>query len=434
MKFKLFLVLMIVIFLMPFSSAISSFEAQNLASSYALTKEIVEIYPLTTVSFGGESYWVVSILSNNNLALMVPLNKETGVMPSKNLTKESLMQSQFVLRSIQFLSDSSSKRFVSNKMKSDLDSLANTLTSTQTRLISGLLKDESLGSEVLDSGTATVKELSNLIDLVESISGKLEKTIKTENDFLFEPRFEDLTSLKKSYQELFLEVKSLSNASVDYRRESDELVSLLLQPELDIDESTRIVYLDYAEVPYNETDVSSIISLAGEEESIINQIFSESLATADFSNNLDSRIKRLQAFNDLYSFDSAFNSKTGYDSLDQAVHEILHENNINNWLDQDTVRLLRTNWSQAERYFESGSFESASEYAVSAKANVITIKNAGISLQPVTPEPLPVSQEQGIMLVVGLIVFLIIITIVRKTFIKGKQEPVQEKDVENPFN
>lgn len=415
---KFFAIALIILFCFPMAFAVlSSQEAIDFVSTknnFLLADETAEILPNVKISSQSRPYWVVAVLSGDSLSGFIPIDAEKSEIPSSKILQRDLIKAAYFLRSL----DKIKKNAVQQDQWIFSSLNAKRMNDLATQLQSKASLDmTTINSELTDYPDlqATVEkikaELSILQEKALLLSEDISNASAYENSFYNNPDTSTVETLKGKFDNVFSEIAGLEEKKTQYLLDVDELKQGIAQTTLAIDTKRSLGSL--ANAPSEIAFVSSLsVSSIGLNEQISNA-FDDAIARAStLSDNLDTRIKRSNAYLVLYGTDNEIIDATGEKSLSLLVAMELSNDYAPYWSDQESVALLRDNWQKATAYFENGSFETAVTFAEKAKKNALKAYAAGFE------ETTPIINTDLLITAVVLIIVLLIIIYILKN--RGK--------------
>jgi len=115
-----------------------------------------------------------------------------------------------------------------------------------------------------------------------------------------------------------------------------------------------------------------------------------------------------------------------FNNLSEATDAILNEDNVDYWVEQDSVNALRANWKNANLKYNNGIYTSATQFAKNATKNAIDILEEGVIQTEDN------SDEFLINIIIILIVVIVGIFLFEKFYLNKKKEgETIEYDAEN---
>jgi hypothetical protein len=103
----------------------------------------------------------------------------------------------------------------------------------------------------------------------------------------------------------------------------------------------------------------------------------------------------------------------------------LNEENVDYWVEQDSVNALRANWKNANSKYDNGIYTSAEQFAKSAKKNAISILEEGAI------ETTDTSGEFLTNIIIILIVIIVGVFLFEKFYLNKKKEGETSEYEEN---
>jgi hypothetical protein len=114
-------------------------------------------------------------------------------------------------------------------------------------------------------------------------------------------------------------------------------------------------------------------------------------------------------------------------SLNDAAKTILDEDNIDYWLDQESVKAFKTNWTNTQTKYNNGVYLSATQFAKSAEKNAETILQKGF----ITIENN--SQQLLYGVIIGLIILIIAVFVLEKFVLNKEKKEIEYEEEDEDF-
>lgn len=426
-----------IILVCTFNFALSPDEAVNFVSktnNYLLSNEQAAILaPQVMINYKNQGYWIVAGISGSSTSIYIPINDSSKEVASGDVEIRELIKTQIVLNKLYELksnypvgdwpfSRTNQTNFETLKTKLNDKIPSYTIIETNLASVAGAeeLINEAQDTKILIQKLSEQSELMALliedgIDFEQDYFSNPDTNETNDYKALFEDYFDTISIYKKEYQVLQSKVDVFRNNIGAF---SGELSA-----------SEKEYYNSQAKLPNETALLSSVFSRADETQTFVEEIFNSIINIENLVLNLSTRKERNDAWLKMYSTDNdILKLNSSLTTLEKAATTILNEDNVNYWNDQDSVSALKTNWNQAQTKYNNGVYTSASEFAKSAKKNVLAILENGI------PEPEDI-QVEGLLIniIVILIIAIIGVFLLEKFYLekKKKKEMGVEEDYEN---
>lgn len=432
---KKIILLILILILATSALAFSPDEVISYISSsnnYLLPGEqSVILSPQTMITYENNSYWVVAGESSGTTNIYFPINDKEKKLADGAIKIRELIKTTIVLNRVYELK----KNYpvgdwpFSRSNKTNFDTLATKLNDkiASYNIIQTGLGNVSGTDDLIDSA----KEIKSLFEELSLDSQKLSTLIEdginfeknyfinpdtnqtNEYENLFQDYFDDISTYKTDYD-------ALKNKITIFRNEIGSFTGAL-------ETTQKQAYTDQANLPQETAVLSSVFSRADETQTFIEEIFNQVKNIENLVLNLETRKERNDVWLKIYGPDKDITKlNPSLSSLSEASQTILDEANIDFWEDQDSVKALQTNWKQTETKYNNGIYNSASEFAKSAKKNVLDILDKGIA-----PTENANLDSLLINIIIVLIVVIVGIFLFEKFYLNKKKNKEEPDEYEN---
>ncbi len=395
------------------ASAAGAAEAVNFVQNtnhFLYDGETAEIFPVVTIAYADNDYWVISAMNGQSVSGFIPVEdgKDLRLTEGK-IGRNQLIKTAHYLRLYDKLKAGFSQQgqWLFTKTNSDFfRALAKNLydekfelTTLETEL------DEYYGLQMVIDDLRD--QLDEMEPLVLSIAAKIDESNESEANFFAKPDTGELDDFTSEVYNVFSEITLFDSKRADYRTDLSELKQGIATTDLSVETKRSLSAL--ASEPQSMNGASSRITMAVNMEEKLGEIFTTAANQAsNFSDALEIREKRSDAWRQIFGFDVEIVETTnmqGVDTLNSlVVNIVLVESNIYYWEEQTELQELQENWSKTIAYYENGSFDSAERFAEKSKENALKIFTAGFR-----------EEEPGIntdLLITGAVLLIIAVIIV----------------------
>ncbi len=410
------LTVLFLLLIIGFGYSLSSAEVKIFFASEAHYLEENQSFSETPffVKSGENNYWVIVLLSERTPTgfAAVP-SKEKTIVDSSSINRK-LFRTAYVLYSINSYKGTSQWMF-SNSNKGKFNTLTKILSSDVPFKLNSI-KQGTINTEIRNKVDLMNSMLSVMSDKSNEIELAFDSAISLESDFTFNPSTENTDKLKEKYDLVFSLLQEFKDLKLDYSLHVIELKKLISDSE--IDSLDKQQFLALANEPQQLNSIDSIFSLSESVSQRIEEIYSKANSQVNsWTENISLMTERNSAYNEIYSEDKSFYSKTknNFYSLDAAYSFIVNEEKSPFWKEQEKVSSLKKNFSEAEKAFEQKRYLKSVSFAQKAKNDAIII----ISSDFVEQKPFDFGT-----IIIGLAVLLagLILFNNRKKFFKPKEE------------
>ncbi|MDO8647974.1 MAG: hypothetical protein Q7R70_06210 [Candidatus Diapherotrites archaeon] len=433
---KFFAILLAFAIIPAFSFAgISASQAVDFvgSSGFLGTGESAEISPPVQITASNSKYWVVTITSGTLIAGFVSVNASKAlpeVLESKT-TNEQLFKTAYFLRFLNTKSEALQSQWFFTPQNIDFfESLNRVLKQEQESDIS-LVSSETKILAIKSKADEMKIALASMQEDCKSIGKGISAALTEETDFSSNPTPEKSSNVVLAFEAVKDDMSSLEQKAIDY----DSKVSALRKAIADanLDSTVKQQLMAFAEPPsaLNKSAISSRKQAANASILAVQQALKEAISySIVFSDSLQSRLKRVKAYNELYSEDASFKTTTkDYSILKTAVLDVLSETKVSLWKSQSEVKKLSGYWTNAELAFQKTNYDAAISEAQKAKQSIGLILKAGVKEQ--APIDQPMNTDIFVQFAVGIAAVLALIIFIQKVLPKiikpkGPQEDFEE--------
>ncbi len=370
----------LLLFLSGFVYAKTASEAISFVSQekhLIFDNEKATIYPLAKITYENKQYWAVSVLSDDDLVSIIPVNSESLEIPSRLIPKTTIINIAYFFRLYDTIKSNAQKQgtwlfnLENEKFFADLSSDYHNET----------FEIESIKSEIPSSLYSKANAIKSLLNTLSDSSNELSLLIsdirKKETDFFSNPSPKTFSNLLSSQQSFFSKIKDLDNTNKDYLA---KLNSLRLDiAKLNISAETKRSITAILNPPQKTNILSSKTNYAlSLEESFDEAKTKADTDSVEIASSLSKRIKKGEAYSLMYAFDNSLFSQTNARSLKQLVEEINSPTYKEKWENQDSLKKMNEYWKKAEIYYNRAQYEEAVLNAKLAKKKALSVYNSGI--------------------------------------------------------
>ncbi|HZX33814.1 MAG TPA: hypothetical protein VFF09_00375, partial [archaeon] len=234
-------------------SAISGNDAVNfvVSSNHFLYDEETYLPPNVPIMFEGKSYWVVPVVSGNNIVTYFPVEADSGELSISRAVNRGLFETAEQLREMQLLKNSVSsnsgvdwiftKKYetIFNETSLQLSDEVFQLNTVETTL-------SSAGLLVNVSGLKS--QLVSMSGQASSVSEKINSASAAENSFFISPSAQAFNEMNSSFGGVFSMISALNDSSLSYQSNVDKLKQQISVSDK-IDAQTKSQIFGVLEVP-----------------------------------------------------------------------------------------------------------------------------------------------------------------------------------------
>ncbi len=415
-------------------SAISGNDAVNfvVSSNHFLYDEETYLPPNVPIMFEGKSYWVVPVVSGNNIVTYFPVEADSGELSISRAVNRGLFETAEQLREMQLLKNSVSsnsgvdwiftKKYetIFNETSLQLSDEVFQLNTVETTL-------SSAGLLVNVSGLKS--QLVSMSGQASSVSEKINSASAAENSFFISPSAQAFNEMNSSFGGVFSMISALNDSSLSYQSNVDKLKQQISVSDK-IDAQTKSQIFGVLEVPQGLQALRNYnLDSTQISESISSVLEAVSLRQDSVLSEFDSRLLKNDVYALLYGENPDLVKGSSFSSLYSAQAAILAEENRGLWKDQAKVRDLEQNYSRALKLYNEKSFSESKKYAQQAVANAVSVEKQGKN-EGLPPEP--VSQDFLFQLAAILAVLLVLLYALNNRDKLSKKIFGQREDGEGP--
>jgi hypothetical protein len=408
---KKIVLLILILILATNASAFSPDEVISYISSsnnYLLTGEqAVILSPQTMINYENNSYWVVAGESSGTINIYFPINDKEKKLADGAIKIRELIKTTIVLNRVYELKKNYSVGDwpFSRSNKTNFDTLATKLNdkiASYNIIQTGL--ENVVGTEDLVDSAKEIKSLfEELSKDSQNLSILIEDGINFEKNYFINPDTNQTNQYEQLFQDYFNDISTyktnydiLKNKINLFRNEIGSFTG-------NLEITQKQSYTTQANLPQETAILSSIFSIADETQTFVEEIFNQIKNIENLVLNLNTRNERNDVWLKIYGPDKDITKlNPNISSLSEASQTILDKTNIDLWKDQESVKALQTNFKQTETKYNNGIYTSASEFAKSAKKNVLAILKEGIA---------PVEDANLDSLLINIIIVLIVVIV-----------------------
>ncbi|MDO8628054.1 MAG: hypothetical protein Q7K42_06310, partial [Candidatus Diapherotrites archaeon] len=244
--------------------------------------------------------------------------------------------------------------------------------------------------------------------------------VSFESDFLVAPDTNSADKLNQKYETVFDLVVVLEQDAISYDSKLSQLNQFISESELDVSTKQNLINLSKPPEGFYNFGNWSLQSADLRQE--INSFYS--LSNSNISlwlDNLQSRLKMNSSWILLYGEDKQLLEKTGntFSSLKQAYDYIFSDDARDNWIAQDKLNDLNSDWSKAVNAYTNGDFDSILPLSIRVRSEIVAIYSAGFAQIEATNYSVLALEIIG-----ALVVLLIVFSVLRRK----KSTEIEEDD------
>ena len=412
---KILLIFLVIVLFSSNIFALSLFGAQDISKEYLSENDMIDTFTQPKISCEDEEYFVIPIVNSlGESILFVPISNESSqvYLSETDSFNINLIKTEYLLKS---LKNSNPSNYLSSQLIDRINSIITSLNSKKAQL-NGLL-EKSYSAELNSQITITINHINNLIVYLEDLKESLTSLINFQNSFLSSPDCKDTSSLLNSFDSSFKGYDKLSQASLEYIQESEQLV-------------TKIVAED--NIPANE--ISGLVNLVSPPSSLnsnINYVYESLSSTSSFYSklyldlkgddkvsifidNLKLRMESVKLNDLMTSYDTSF---TNYNNLEHAITTILNDEYKPYWKEQSEVDALFRTYNEYNDLVSKAQYSQAIDKVSILKSKSKIIIDSGFIEEEV---------EQNSVFYYIVISVIIIILIIFLIIIKSKKKPKKQ--------
>ena len=424
---KLILIILSVLLLASFATALSQTDVTNIVSkqnNYLLDRESAVVYkPAVTIAYQGTDYWVVAGIQDETVTVYIPINNDTGELANGEIEKRKLIETEIVLSRIYQLKNSvygTVWPFTHSMNSSFYDyqrvfgDMIPKVISVQTELeaISGsnslVLKADNIKSGFEDLAL-NAEIIAKHIEEARLFEEKYFSKPDTNQTGKYENYFEDYFDLSEQYKTDYYAIEGAIQ----------ELKAELASFEGATSEQKEFFFVSLG-LPRETEGLKTFFGQSDQLKTLVESVFNEGQNIEAFVGNLTTRKSRNESWQVIYGTSTKLTKvgqKYNITTLAGAASLILAAENIDYWAETEAVEAMRTNWVQAESRYEKGDYDKAKNFGEKAEEYATTVLEGKFIA---TENEFP--QELIIQIVIVLIVVLIAIFVFQKV-IKKKKNP-----------
>ncbi|MFH1664270.1 MAG: hypothetical protein ABH986_05735 [archaeon] len=415
---KKFLALLFLVFLVSSVNALSSAEVTNFFKSESHYLESNQSFSETPyfIKSDAKNYWVVVLISDRTPTGFIAVFSDEKKVVDSAAVNRKLFRTAYVLFSVNSYKTSSNWIF-SNSNKGKFNTLSKIISSDVPFKLNSI-KQGSTDSFVRNK----VDLMNSMLELMSVKSNEVEQAfdeaISLELSFTTSPDASDTDKLKQKYEEVFSLLQEFQDLKLDYSLNAIELKKLISDSNASTSEKQQ--FLALATEPQQLASIDSIFSLSDDASQRIEEVYSSVNSYVSFwVDDVSLMAERNSAFNEIYSEDKDFYSKTknNFYALNEAYSFIVKEENDPYWKEQSRLSSLKKNFSEATKAFEQKNYSRSISFSVKAKSDAIAVIFAGFSEQSTF-----FVDPGTIIIALAVLLVLLILFNNRKKFFKPKAE------------
>jgi len=402
-------------------------------NGYTILGEQVGIQePIVMIKNSGVDYWVVAIMKDNTVNLYIPVNNSNSKVEEGDVSLRKLLETNIIITKITQLKNSSyglnwplsySTRSTFDGLSKDFSEMAPLLTVVSTKM-KEISTSDSLKLELLSN------DIKGSIEELSSLGKKIAEDNDTarifEEKYLLNPDTNQTSKYKKYFEDYFESVESYYTKYSDLESNINSLKQGIASLPTDlVSQTDKDGLINYLKLPTTTGKLPSFFSQTNQLKTAIDTVFNSSLNLEGMVLNLKTRITRNNTWKIIYGANSKITKiNSSFNSLYDAAETILKEDNVNYWIDQENVELLKINWNQTKTRFDSQDYSRALDAANKSEKNIIPILEKGF---PQAEE----SNDDLIIQIIALLVIILIIIFAYENFYLKKKK-LKEEDFDDP--
>lgn len=401
----------LVLFLLFCSFCFSYEPDEFLAKKTHLLEENEVPENIVTITKGDEEFYVVQITKDGETAGYIALQKSSPVIIEGEVKNKQLIQTaEFIVEYQGFKSEVRDNPaliwFIVNW--GEVSTISSKISNEELEL--DLIRDtlnSATGNEIIGKMESKLLSIKTALEVLKK---KMSSTDTLEGSFLTQPSVGGGVDLKNAVIECYSYLEQLHSLGLEYEALQQQLaIAIANNPK--IDRETKQQLNKTADLPEQFSKIEKWFTSAQnmQLEKRMNSILQNaSQSSSNYAKYVDSRLKRDEAFNELYTEREELKRETEYSTLQEAFEQINSEQLRNKWVEQGELNEFIQEWSRAETKFNKGDYLRAIEAAKKAEDSAIKVYTGGLKKE----EPV---FEFGLFFTgaVLLIVLLIILIIVR---------------------
>lgn len=384
------------------------------------------------ISYNNEKFVIVAAQSSGKTNCYIPIKNQTGEIYANDLGIRELIKTTIVYTKTDSLMNSISAAnwpfsySTQNSMTdlaNDFTTLMNQITTVQTELN----KLNTTEAKTLATKASEAQTLSKDTGTIcTEIATEAEKSKKLEQNFLDNPDSNEITKYEAAYKTYFDKINELKLSYTELDNKLNTLsqgIGALETNQLTIDQKRSLLQL--LAMPVNASRLPTFFNESVQLRTTMENIFSEAKNSDSYASTLAARKNRNEAWKVIYGYnENLVKLDKSFTTLENASTAILSEENLPQWVNQDAVEGLQTNWSAAKNRYTTAEYEKAKDYAQKAIKNIEQIMADGITTVENN------SQDLIIKVIGGLIAAVVIIFVIDKLFLKKKKKPEDYDEAE----
>lgn len=397
--------------------AVSFVETEN---NFLKQNEQLET-PAVPILHDAKKYWMVPLLSGEGVATYFPIS-----YADKSLSTNQAVNAQ-LFSTVQFLRDYLAYRnklaqqnkqfFVGRDNQLIIGNLSSALASEVFEL--NIIKSELVGKQQQSLIGDMQSSLNHMATVSADLSQKIGVAVDAESTFTNEPSSGTLESIRDSFSNAFSQLYELEGQARLYDDKVSQLKSLIANSSLSSDKKTQFIALATAPPALKTIGSNSIgnwVILSQETEQSIVRILAKAKSKVfldSMQQELEKRIKRNQAFSEIFSPDADFSKKTGYPSLKMAMDDLQSAEKKALWQNQEQLLVAIEQYGAAGRLLDSEEFDLSLVASQKAKRAAEIVQRDGFVEEP------PQGPDVSMYVNIAIVALLLLIVIY---FLKNRQK------------
>lgn len=388
--------------------------------------------PRVMIKNSGVDYWVVAVLKDNTVNLYVPINNKESSVESGEVTIRKLIETNIIITRITQLKNSSyglswplsySTRATFDGLSTDFSEMIPRVTAVKTKM-GEISTSDSLKLELLANDVK--KNVEDLSYLSKQIAEDNDTARVFEEKYLLNPDTNQTSKYKKYFVDYFDSIELYKTKYSELESSVNSLKQGIASiPTTALSQTDKDGMINYLKLPTTTGKLPSFFSQTNQIKTAIDTVFNSSLNIEGMVLNLRTRITRNDTWKIIYGTNSKINKiNSSLNSIYDASEVILKEENVNRWIDQDSVESLKINWNQTKLRFDNQDYPRAADAALKAEKNILAIIEKGFT--PTVDE----SNDLIIQIIALLVIVLIIIFVYENFYLKKKK--LREEDFDEP--
>jgi len=422
---KLILIILSVLLIASFVTALSQTDATNIVSKqnqYLLDRESAVVYkPAVTIAYQGNDYWVVAGIQDQTVTVYIPINNDTGELANGEIEKRKLIETEIVLSKIYQLKNSIYGTIwpFTHSMNSSFYDYQRVFGDMIPKVINVQTELEAIpGSNSLVLKADNIKsDFEDLALNAEIIAKHIDEARLFEEKYFNDPDTNQTSKYEDYFENHFELVEQYKSDYYAIETAIQELKAEIASFEGATSEQKEFFFTSLG-LPRETEGLKTFFGQADQLKTLVESVFNDGKNIEAFIGNLTTRKSRNDAWQVIYGPSTKLTTageKYTITTLAGAASLILASENIEYWAETEAVEAMRTNWVQAESRYSKGDYDKAKNFGEKAEEYAVTVLE-GKFVETESDFP----QELIIQIVIVLIVVLIAVFVFQKVIKKKK--------------